>query len=96
MGIKVIIDEMNLDKILKVLPEEQITKINKDFGEINLIYSKESIKTPGPTSIVLNELSSNGVNLEEIITCVPEVTFIIHEKDFIIASKLIYDLLKEL
>lgn len=96
LSIKLIIDEHNLKKVLEIIPEQIIINIMKGLAELDVVFSEESVKTPGLVSVVVNELSSNGINMEEVLTCVPELIILINENDFLKTMKIFYKLIKEI
>ncbi len=93
--VKVIVDEHNLGKLSEIVPESLIIKTTKGLAELNVIFDKEAENTPGLVSVVTNEFSSSGINVDEILTCVPELIILIKEKDFLKSVKILYGLVKE-
>ncbi|MFH1432347.1 MAG: hypothetical protein ABIG84_03965 [archaeon] len=96
LSVKIIIDEHKLEKILDLIPESQIADIRKHLVEQNILFDKEGEKTPGLVSLITNELSSNNINMEEVLTCVPELIILIDEKDYIKSTKILFQLIKEI
>lgn len=96
ISIKLIVDEHNLKKVLEIIPEQIIINTMKGLAELDVVFSEESVKTPGLVSVVVNELSSNGINMEEVLTCVPELIILINENDFLKTMKIFYKLIKEI
>lgn len=94
-AVKIIVDESNLKRISGIVPENLIIKTEKNLIELNIIFSEEAEKTPGLVSVVTNELSTNGINIEEVLTCVPELIILIDEKYFLKSAKMLYGLFKE-
>jgi aspartokinase len=91
-SMKILVDEKNLSKIEKLFPEDKIIKIDKNLAEINMHLHPEAVTTPGLASIITNELSINGINIMEIISCVPELLFFVDEKDILNAHQVLYKL----
>jgi aspartokinase len=91
-SMKILVDEKNLEKIQKLFPEKKIIKIDKNLGEINMHLHPEAVNTPGIASIITNELALNGINIMEIISCVPEMLFFVDEKDILSAHQVLYRL----
>lgn len=91
-SMKILVDEKNLEKIQKLFPEKKIIKIDKNLGEINMHLHPEAVNTPGIASIITNELAFNGINIMEIISCVPEMLFFVDEKDILSAHQVLYRL----
>lgn len=94
-AVKIIVDESNIKRISDIVPENLIIKTEKNLVELNIIFSEEAEKTPGLVSVVTNELSTNGINIEEVLTCVPELIILIDEKYFLTSTKILYGLFKD-
>jgi aspartokinase len=52
----------------------------------------EAVKTSGVAGIITNELALNGINIMEIISCVPELLFFVDEKDILKAHQVLHRL----
>lgn len=91
-SMKILTDEKNLEKIQKLFPEKKIIKIDKNLGEINMHLHPEAVNTPGIAGIITNELALNGINIMEIISCVPEMLFFVNEKDILSSHQVLYRL----
>jgi aspartokinase len=94
LSILIVIDEKNLEKVVKDIPKTDILEIRDKLVEINILFDKDGPKTPGIVSVVSTELSSNNINIEEIMTTVPELVILIKETDFIKATHILYDLIR--
>ncbi len=51
--------------------------------------------TPGVVSIVTMELTMNGINMMEFMSCVPELIIVVHEKDGLKAYESLEKLAKD-
>ena len=91
-SMKILVDEKNLEKIQKLFPQKTIITIDKDLAEINMHLNPDAVKTPGLAGIVTNELALNGINIMEIISCVPEMLFFVNEKDILKAHQVLHRL----
>jgi len=91
-SMKILVDEKNLTKIYELFPEKQIIKIDKNLAEINMHLHADAVKTPGIAGVITNELALNGINIMEIISCVPEMLFFVNEKDILKAHQVLYRL----
>jgi len=91
-SMKILVDDKNLPRIQKLFPEKEIIKIDKNLAEINMHLHPEAVNTPGIAGIITNELSLNGINIMEIISCVPEMLFFVNEKDILKAHQVLYRL----
>ena len=96
LSIKIIIDERNLEKVQELIPKSSVTRTLKNLVEIDIIFDDEGVKTPGLTSLVSTEIASHGINMEEIMTCVPELIILIKEKDFLKTNDILFKLIKEI
>jgi len=91
-SMKILIDEKNLDKLSKLFPEEKIIKVDKNLAELNMHLHPEAVNTPGLSAVITNELAMNGINIMEIISCVPELLFFVNENDILKAHQVLYRL----
>lgn len=94
-SMKILIDEKNLNKMEKLFPEGKIIKIDKNLAELNMHLHPDAVTTPGLSGIITNELAINGINIMEIISCVPELLFFVDEKDILKAHQVLYKLCHE-
>jgi aspartokinase len=91
-SIKVLINEKNLKKIIKVLPEEKILSIDENLAEINLHLTNKAKYTPGVLALITNELALNGVSIVEVLSCFPELLWFVYQKDLLKAYNILYQL----
>ena len=91
-SMKILIDEKNLDKLSKLFPEEKIIKVDKNLAELNMHLHPDAVNTPGLSGVITNELAINGINIMEIISCVPELLFFVNENDILKAHQVLYRL----
>jgi len=91
-SMKILIDEKNLDKLSKLFPEEKIIKVDKNLAELNMHLHPDAVTTPGLSAVITNELAINGINIMEIISCVPELLFFVNENDILKAHQVLYRL----
>ena len=91
-SIVILVDEKNLDKIMKLFPEDKIINMEKRLAEINLHLSSDAKHTPGIVSVVSNELTMNGINIMEFMSCIPEMLWFVKEKDILKAYNALYQL----
>lgn len=94
-SIKILVDEKNLEKVRKLFPEEKIIKIDEDLAEINMHLHSEAVNTPGIITISSIELTMNGINVMETMSCVPELLWFVKEKDALKAYNVLYQLCKK-
>jgi|TARA_B100000315_G_C14505777_1_gene554532 predicted regulator of amino acid metabolism with ACT domain len=94
-AIRVIIDERNLYRLEKIL-DNKIVKVTKGLAEIIIALPEEAEKTPGVVSLVTTELATNGINLIEFMSCVPELVLVVEESDALRSYELLQRLSKGL
>ena len=94
-SIKIIIDEKNLEKSLKVIPKKIIIKMQEDLAEINIHLHDDAVKTPGIVLVLTTELMLNNVNVHEIMSCVPEMLIFVEEKDLLKAYQVLFELVHQ-
>lgn len=80
-AIKFIVDHSKRNEVVKLIPKEELVSIDSDLGEVNIHLSEKYGDTPGLISPIFNELAINDINITEVIGCMPELIFIIKEKD---------------
>jgi aspartokinase len=91
-SIRLLIDKKNMDDVLSLLPKNKIISKETHLAEINIYIHPLMQKTPGILAMLANELSINEINIVEVMTCPPEMLFIIKQGDFQRASDVIHQL----
>lgn len=91
-SMKILIDEKNLDKVRKILPEKKIIKVDTNLAELNMHFPNKAVNTLGIAGVLTNNLAINDINVLEIISCAPEMLFFVKEKDVSKAHNIIYQL----
>jgi aspartokinase len=91
-SIRLLIDKKNMDDVLSLLPKNKIISKELHLSEINIYIHPLMQKTPGILAMLANELSINGINIVEVMTCPPEMLFIIKQEDFQKASDAVHHL----
>jgi aspartokinase len=92
-SIRVIIDEKNT-RMLALIPKEKILKKASDLVEIIVSLDEAAEQTPGVVATITTELSINGINLIEFMSCVPELIMVVEERDALRGYELIQALAK--
>jgi hypothetical protein len=80
-SIRIVIDEKNLDKMKSIIPRRSIPKILTGLAELIVSMREVAGVTPGVVSTVTTELTMNGINMIEFMSCVPELIIVVDEKD---------------
>ena len=91
-SIRLLIDKKNMDEVISLLPKNKVILKETNLAEINIYIHPLMQKTPGILAILANELSINQINIIEVMTCPPEMLFIIKQRDFQKASDVIHQL----
>ncbi|MBI5227825.1 hypothetical protein HY988_04530 [Candidatus Micrarchaeota archaeon] len=91
-SIKILIDEKNVDKVLKIIPKDTVIKVQKNLAEINLHLHPEAVNTPGIVFAITTDLLLNNVVMYEIMSCVPEMLIFVEEKDLLKAHQVLFEL----
>ncbi|NQV08676.1 hypothetical protein HQ529_02355 [Candidatus Woesearchaeota archaeon] len=82
-GIKVIIDEKNLNKFSEIFSKKDFLSIDKNLAEINIQFSPESIYIKGIVSVISSSLNAGNVNILEIMSSAPELIILVANNDLI-------------
>jgi len=91
-GIRIILDEKNLDKFYNYFSKNDLISIEKNLVEINLHFTLEASKTKGIISLISSSLNAEDINIVEIISSAPELLIFIKKEDLIKALTLINNL----
>ncbi|AHF79888.1 ACT domain-containing protein [Thermococcus paralvinellae] len=87
----IVVSSEEKEEIIKIL-EESVVDIIEEQTAIILISPEEIIETPGIVAFVTSALSSNGVNITQVISCHKDTIFVLDRRD---APKA-YQILEEL
>ena len=90
-SVKVVFDKRNLSKVKELINIKNIIRIDDDLAEVNLHLDERTWSTPGITAVLTNELSLHGINIVEIMSCMPEIIIFFKEKDLMRAYTVLYD-----
>jgi aspartokinase len=91
-SIRLLIDEKNMENILKLFPKNKIITKEKDLAEINIYIHPQMQTTPGILATIANELALHKINIIEFMTCPPEMICVVKKDDLIKASNVLYKL----
>lgn len=91
-GIRIIIDEKNLDKFFNYLSKNDCTSIEKDLVELNLHFTSEAVKTKGIIALISSSLNAEDINIVEIMSSAPELLILLKKEDLIKALNVIDNL----
>ncbi len=91
-GIRIILDEKNLDKFFNYFSRNDCISIEKNLIEINLHFTLEASKTKGVIALISSCLNAEDINIIEIISCAPELLIFIKKDNLLKALNVINNL----
>lgn len=80
-GLKIIVDQRNLEKVTAFLDEDSIEHIRGDLTELSMLVPPESWETPGVLALLCNRLALKGINMAGIVDGINQLIVLIDEKD---------------
>lgn len=91
-GIKIILDEKNVDTFFDYFSKKDVLSIEKNLVEINLHFNLEASKTKGIISLISSSFSAEDINIVEIMSSAPELLLFIKKDDLIKALTVLSNL----
>lgn len=91
-GIRIIIDEKNLDKFFNYYARNDCISVEKNLVEINLHFTLEAVKTKGIIALISSSLNAEDINIVEIMSSAPELLVLLKKGDLIKALNVINNL----
>ena len=91
-GIKIILDEKNVDPFFDYFSKKDVLSIEKNLVEINLHFNLEASKTKGIISLISSSFSAEDINIVEIMSSAPELLLFIKKDDLIKALTVLSNL----
>jgi len=91
-SIRLLIDEKNMENVLKLFPKNKIISKEKDLAEVNIYIHPKMQTTPGILATIANELALHKINIVGFMTCPPEMICVVKKDDLIKASNVLYQL----
>lgn len=91
-SVKIMVDKKNLKKILDIIPKKIVIKVHENLAEINMHLHPEAVNTPGIMLVLSTEMMLHGVNIYEIMSCVPELLIFVEESDIMEAYRILFEL----
>lgn len=92
--VKLIFNKKNKEKIVEQFPRKYLIHLEEDIAEINIQLHKDAVRTPGIVSTLSTELMLHGINVVELMSCVPEMLFFVKQKDVVKAYNVLFKLCK--
>lgn len=82
-GIRVIIDEKNLNNFFEFFSKKEFLSIDKNLAEINIQFCPEAAHIKGIVSVISSSLVAGDVNIVEIMSSAPELIILVANNDLI-------------
>ena len=90
--IKVIIDEGNLQIAKEIFNKKNVVNVEKNLGELTIVYGEDITKTPGVFAFLSNELAANNISIIDSMICHSEHLIIVKEKELQKAFNTVFQL----
>lgn len=94
-AITMIFDERVKERVLKVIGREAL-EFDEGLAAITVQSPKEIVKTPGCMIAFYNQLSREGINIEDTVSCYTETIIVIKRKDVGKAFSTLSELIDEI
>jgi aspartokinase len=91
-SIRILIDEKNMEKVTALFPKSKIINNEVDLAEINIYIHPKMQTTPGILAVISNELANNSINIVEVMTCPPEMIWVVKKSELVKASDVLFKL----
>ena len=85
----VVTDLQSKEKIVEVVGEKNIVLEIEDQSAIVIISPKQIIEVPGVIAYITDQLSTNGVNITQIISCYTDTLLIVERSDALKAYQIL-------
>ncbi|MDD5022667.1 MAG: ACT domain-containing protein [Candidatus ainarchaeum sp.] len=72
---------INENQILKLKKDKRVKSIKQNLNLITIVSSDEIENTPGVVSLIMSVLASEGINVQEIISCYTDTLIVVKEAD---------------
>lgn len=90
---KILFSQSDLDRVKKIIPQTMIQSLETDLAELNILLTPKAYTTKGVYARIGNEIANYGININEVITVVPELIVFIKNKDLIKAHQAVFSLI---
>ncbi|MBI2573467.1 hypothetical protein HYV86_06395 [Candidatus Woesearchaeota archaeon] len=81
--IKVIVDDVHIEKVQALFQKSQIIEIERELGEISLLYDTDVRYTPGLFAVVTSELGLHDIAIRDGVLCGSEYILIVAQDDVV-------------
>ncbi len=92
LSIKLFVEKSRLEQIKSHFEPKELLETYGNIGEISIVLTGESTKTPGVVSYVTSQLAINRINLVELLTSTPEMLIYVDNSDLLKAYEVIKSL----
>ena len=89
-SIRLLIDEKNMKNVVGLFPKNKIIAEETDLAEINIYIHPKMQTTPGILAVIASELATNAINVVEVMTCPPEMIWVVKKEDLVKASDVLF------
>lgn len=92
LSIKLFVERSKLEQIKSHFEPKDVLETYGNIGEISIVLTGESVKTPGIVSYVTSQLAINRINLVELLTSTPEMLIYVDNSDLLKAYEVVKNL----
>jgi hypothetical protein len=89
---RLIVSQKDIEKKLTMFTHNGVLGVNKDLGEIRIVFNKDISKMRGVIARVTNELLMIDVGVVDLLMCPPELLLYVPEKNLVSAHQKILEL----
>lgn len=82
-GVKLIIDQRELDGMKRLFTKEEIASTELDLSELSVIVNEKAAQTKGVIARLASELALSNINIHELIVAMPEFLIYVKHKDLV-------------
>ncbi|OPY31039.1 MAG: hypothetical protein A4E32_02021 [Methanomassiliicoccales archaeon PtaU1.Bin124] len=93
-AITIIADEKLKNEVVNTVGRDNVLRVRPDLVEITIKSPEKITDTSGVFAYLADNLSENGVNFEETVSCYTDTIFIVHEKDMIHAYSILTNIIE--
>lgn len=76
-SIKVILDEMNQEPVVDMVPDHHVQEVLEGLAEVHLVADNGPLDVPGVFGLISTTLGLAGINIVEIVCGSPEVVIVV-------------------
>ena len=91
-GVRIILDEKNLEKFYNHFSKSDCISIEKNLTEINLHFTPEASQAKGIIALISSSFAAEDINIAEILSSAPELLIFIKKEELLKALNVIDNL----